>query len=150
MITQEERKFWRKYMRLYPTPAERITAFHLKRLGYKFTRQKIRDYYIADFFLKDYDIILEIDGAYHKIEEQKLYDLRRDRNLKQKNWHVLHIKNEDILKPQSMSWLKNRIEGFIASKNINRKTKNSRRLDNKEDWEEGLTSEQIAKIRGSD
>lgn len=88
------------------TTAEKKAKIILKLAGIKFTYQKIFYYknkegferfYIADFYLPEYNIILEIDGGYHSEKQQKIEDKKRTSVLRQihKVSKVVRIVNED-------------------------------------------------------
>ena len=53
-------------------------------------------YYIADFFILKYNIIVEIDGSSHNTDKQKIIDQRKDDFYHSKGYKVLRIKNEDV------------------------------------------------------
>ena len=116
MRPKEEYNFFRKYMRKYPTPAEKIARYHLLSYGEKFKWQKRLGPYIADFWIPKYRLCIEIDGGYHKPEKQELYDLRRDYEMKKAGFLVLRVKNEEILQPGSRQWFKEKIEAAVASR----------------------------------
>ena len=66
------------------TYREKIVLHYLKKLEYRFEFQKIiyvgvGKFFIADFFLKDYGIVIEVDGRHHG--KQALEDAERTRRL---------------------------------------------------------------------
>ena len=82
------------------TPAERKMWFEVLRgrklAGFKFTRQKPLNTFIADFYCAELLLVIEIDGLYHN--EQKEYDEFRSQVLWESHGIlVLRCKNEDIL-----------------------------------------------------
>ncbi len=93
-----------KWMRANPTEAERKLWLILraKRLaGYKFKRQVVIDWYIADFVNFEHRVIVEADGSQHL---DNPHDLKRDAYLKAQNFKVLRFWNNDIfLQPQPVS-----------------------------------------------
>ncbi len=115
MKTKEEYNFFRKYMRKYPTPAERITLFHLKSYDFKVKWQKRLGPCITDFWIPSKKLCIEIDGDYHKNEKQELYDLRRDYEMKKSGFKVLRVKNGQILRTGSRVWLLEQIEGMCSN-----------------------------------
>jgi very-short-patch-repair endonuclease len=83
-------------MRANPTEAERRmwNLLRAKRfIGYKFKRQVIIDYYIADFVNLAHRLIVEADGSQHAESE---YDQRRDAYLKAQGFHVVRFWNNEI------------------------------------------------------
>ncbi len=93
-----------KWMRANPTEAERKLWLILraKRLaGYKFKRQVVIDWYIADFVNFDHRLVVEADGSQHL---DNSYDLKRDAHLRGQGFQVLRFWNNDIfLQPQPVS-----------------------------------------------
>ncbi len=84
-------------MRGNPTDAERklwLTLRNKRLAGYKFKRQVVIDWYIADFVNFDQRVIVEADGSQHLESD---YDVRRDAYLKAEGFTVLRYWNNDIL-----------------------------------------------------
>ena len=52
--------------------------------------------YIADFYLKQYKVVIEIDGSHHTKEPQKSYDEERTRLIKKMNIRVIRFTNEQV------------------------------------------------------
>ena len=67
-------KRFAKENRQFMTEAERALWMHLRgnALGHKFLRQHIIGDYIVDFLCRDAQVVIEVDGGYHK-ERQFLY-----------------------------------------------------------------------------
>ena len=67
-------KAFAKENRQFMTEAERTLWMRLRGnvLGHKFLRQHIIGDYIVDFLCRDAQVIIEVDGGYHK-ERQLLY-----------------------------------------------------------------------------
>lgn len=113
-----ERQSWRerikshvRELRQNQTQSEEIIwemVRNRKLEGKKFLRQhpivysfyKTPLYFVADFYCAENKLILEIDGAIHKLQEE--YDLQRDFVLKQKGLSVLRIKNEELKDPEKV------------------------------------------------
>jgi very-short-patch-repair endonuclease len=96
--TREELLARAKWMRANPTEAERRLWSMLrdKRFsGYKFKRQVVIDWYIADFVNFDQRVIVEADGSQHA---ESAYDERRDAHLQFQAFTVLRFWNNDILR----------------------------------------------------
>lgn len=85
-------------MRANPTEAENILWKYLrnKQIGYKFRRQQIIDNYIVDFVCLEKQLIIEVDGKYHNVTEQKEYDILREQYLSSQGYTVLRFTNEEI------------------------------------------------------
>ena len=73
-------------------------------------RQK---FYIADFYFKKYNLIIELDGGYHYTSEQLLKDNERTINLRRSGYFILRFNNKCALNPESMY---NKILSFIKYK----------------------------------
>jgi cyclase len=64
--------------------------------GIRFKRQHPVLYFIADFYCHKAKLIIEIDGAYHQIPEQYLYDKNRDKELEELGLQVIRFTNSDV------------------------------------------------------
>ena len=86
-------------MRKNPTIAEKIIWEKLlskkQFLWYKFTRQKMLDYFIVDFYCSKLQLVIEIDWKIH--ENQIEYDKERSIILNKLNLKVLRYTNEQVL-----------------------------------------------------
>lgn len=56
-----------------------------------------------DYYLPYYKIFIEIDGKSHDTDEQKLIDKEKEDVIKRRQSYLLRIKNEDVLKMESIS-----------------------------------------------
>jgi very-short-patch-repair endonuclease len=87
-----------------PTKAEKFLWQSLRnnQLGKRFTRQKpfifpnYKQFFIADFYCKQANLIVEIDGGIH--QSQKEYDQLRDKMLNQLGATVIRFSNEEVFK----------------------------------------------------
>jgi ATP-dependent DNA helicase RecG len=81
------------------TPAER--AFRNKLLeiaiGFSFQRpfSNKGTLYIADFYIPNFALIIELDGGYHNTEQQKIHDMLRDSWFKKLGYNIWRMTNED-------------------------------------------------------
>lgn len=87
------------------TPSEKLVWELLRRKqlsGHKFLRQhpivyridrEWVDFYIADFYCAELNLIIELDGPIHKDRED--YDSERDSKLLNKGIRVVRIRNEE-------------------------------------------------------
>jgi very-short-patch-repair endonuclease len=69
-----------------------------KQLGYAFARQKPILNYIADFYCKELDLVVEIDGASHFTEEARFHDNERDRQMEAIGLEIVRVIDSDVRK----------------------------------------------------
>lgn len=84
-----------------PTPAEKEMRRLLIEEGVTHIFQYVMflsfvSYRIADFYLPEYRVAVELDGSAHDIPEIRAYDDKKDRLTK---IQVLRFRNEDVFKP---------------------------------------------------
>jgi very-short-patch-repair endonuclease len=65
--------------------------------GVRFKRQHPILYFIADFYCHKAKLVIEVDGGYHNIPEQYIYDRDRDSELEELGLKVIHFTNEQVL-----------------------------------------------------
>lgn len=88
-----------KQLRNNQTEAEMFLWNHLsviKVSGVRFKRQHPLLYFIADFYCHKAKLIIEIDGGYHNLPEQYLYDKNRDSELEELGLKVIRFTNEQV------------------------------------------------------
>ena len=92
-------KDFAKENRRYMTEAESALWMYLKgnALGHKFLRQHIIGDYIVDFFCRDRQLIIEVDGGYHAERTQQEDDAVRQQRLEEMGYKVIRFSNEAIL-----------------------------------------------------
>lgn len=78
-----------------PTEAELFLKKQFQRWKIKFRSQRPIDYYIVDFILIDYRMIVEVDGNSHIGKE--IYDKKREMYLKNLGYSFLRLTNEEVL-----------------------------------------------------
>ncbi len=85
-------------LRAKMTPAEEIlwNAIKINEWHLKFRRQHPISLYIADFYCHQTKLVIELDGGYHHNKEVKIYDAKREDDLKDYGITVLRFKNEEI------------------------------------------------------
>jgi very-short-patch-repair endonuclease len=66
-------------------------------LGFKFRRQHQIGDYIADFFCREANLVIECDGAIHDRNEAWHHDQNRDAYMINQGLRILRIANERIL-----------------------------------------------------
>ena len=89
-----------KQLRDRQTEAEIYLWDHLKFLNIpniRIKRQHPVLYFIADFYCHKAKLIIEIDGGYHNIPEQYLYDINRVEELKSLGLKVIRLTNDEVL-----------------------------------------------------
>ena len=68
------------------THAEKLFKAKLKAINIAYEFKKIvytkRSFYILDFYLPDYQLVIELDGKYHEDKKQKIKDNERTEELK--------------------------------------------------------------------
>ncbi len=64
--------------------------------GFKFRRQHPIHHYIADFYCHKLKLVIEIDGAYHNTEEQKVIDKQKTLDLESQGLKVVRFTNEKV------------------------------------------------------
>ena len=83
------------------TEAEHILWQYLRNRklgGLKFRRQHPLGKFIADFYLHEAKLVIELDGDYHHEEEQKEYDSGRTYEIKELGIQVIRFTNNEVLK----------------------------------------------------
>ncbi len=88
----------RRKLRNNPTPQEVILWSRLRRkqLGFKFRRQHSIGKYIVDFYCKELQLVIELDGWQHKEEFSGKYENTRTDFLKRKGLYILRFWNNDV------------------------------------------------------
>ena len=107
-------KEYSRYLRKNSTLGEIILWQNLRAGGmmnYKFNRQKPLGNYIVDFYCKALNLVIEVDGAYHFEDEQKIIDEERERVLKSMGLNFLRFQDEEVKK--DLSIVLNQIENYI-------------------------------------
>ena len=65
--------------------------------GYQFNRQRPIDNYIVDFYCKDLQLAIEIDGDDHQLPQQREDDIVRQERLEALGVHFLRFHNNEVL-----------------------------------------------------
>ena len=65
--------------------------------GYDFHRQKPLLNYIADFYCHELDLVIELDGYSHRIEEVMIKDEIKEDDLKKYDITVLRFQDEEVM-----------------------------------------------------
>ncbi|MBQ9784220.1 MAG: endonuclease domain-containing protein [Clostridia bacterium] len=82
-MTPEERRLWYDY---------------LKKLPATVNRQKVIGPYVVDFYCRQVNTVIELDGSQHRTQQGFVKDETRDRYLKSLGIRVLRYSNDDIQK----------------------------------------------------
>ena len=80
-MTPEERRLWYDFLRSYPV---------------RFTRQKIIENYIADFYCAAAALVIELDGSQHYEEAGREKDRIRTEHIEKFGLTVLRIPNNEV------------------------------------------------------
>ena len=96
-MTPAERHLWYDYLRKYPI---------------RFLRQKVIDYYIADFYCHKAKLVIEVDGAGHFEENAVEYDKRRTEHLNMKGIKVIRFTNFEVM--NGFDWVCNYIDKEVC------------------------------------
>ena len=83
-------------LRIKCTPSETLLWSRIRRrsLGHEFHRQVPIDEYIVDFYCKEKNLVIEIDGSQHL--EAKEYDIERENYMKPLGIKTLRFWNNEI------------------------------------------------------
>ncbi len=82
-MTQAERKLW--------------ALLRHNQLNIHFRRQVPFGSYILDFACLEPKIVIELDGSQHSLEENAVYDSRRDAYLRQNGFEVFRFSDRELL-----------------------------------------------------
>lgn len=69
-----------------------------------------RKLFFADIYLPKYNVIVEVDGGYHFVAEQKRLDRNRTRALNRVGFRVIRFKNSETYKPKIII---NKIKNYL-------------------------------------
>ena len=76
-----------------------------EKLGFKVRRQHPIGPYVADFFVREGDLVIEVDGESHGRGEAPTLDWKRDEQFRTRGFRVLRIAAADVLR---------NLEGVVA------------------------------------
>ncbi|MEN3146062.1 endonuclease domain-containing protein [Neorhizobium sp. IRAMC:178] len=66
--------------------------------GTHFRRQMAIGPYVVDFVCLRHRLIVEVDGKFHDVPDQRLRDAERDAYLRSENFRVLRFSNEKVMR----------------------------------------------------
>ncbi len=102
------------------TPAEAKLWGYIKgrKLGFRFTRQKVLKGYIADFYCWEKQFVVEVDGGYHQTKKQEEYDIMRGYHFSNIGIKTIRIPNELIFKDinQALDIIKKELDSDLSLK----------------------------------
>ncbi len=98
-VTNEEMILWGILKEKFPT--------------LKFRRQHPVSHYIADLYCHSKRLIVEIDGGIHDLEEIKMNDEERQKNIEALGIKVIRVKNKDIR--NNIDWVVQIIEQILIN-----------------------------------
>jgi very-short-patch-repair endonuclease len=80
------------------TPAEKLLWHELRgnKIGVHFRRQQIIMGFIVDFYCHEADLIIEVDGDIHELQQEE--DARREKALVEMGLRIIRFRNHDVLK----------------------------------------------------
>ena len=83
-----------------PTPAELLMIQKLcfRNIRFAFIYPVVLEskFFTADFYIPKYSLIIEIDGEYHKREDQQMRDTMKDLVYEALGYNVLRIDNKNV------------------------------------------------------
>lgn len=68
-----------------------------KKLGYTFNRQRPILNYIVDFMCKELKLVIEVDGYSHFLDEIKIKDEKKQKELENSGYTVIRFQDSEIL-----------------------------------------------------
>jgi very-short-patch-repair endonuclease len=67
-----------------------------KQLGYSFNRQKPLLNFVADFYCKPLNLVIEVDGISHSFEETGLRDTEKEEKFKKLDLEILRFTEKEV------------------------------------------------------
>ena len=92
--------YFARKLRRQMSPPEVLLWDQLRgsKLGFKVRRQHPIGPYVADFFVREAGLVIEIDGSPHDYGDRPQRDERRERYLGERGYRVLHLIASDVMK----------------------------------------------------
>ena len=83
-----------------------------RKMGVQFKRQRPIGNYIADFYCREKNLVIEIDGWTH--DDKYEYDKERDEYMNSLGIHVLRISDKDVKQDMNnvLIWIKHNIDNL--------------------------------------
>ena len=88
----------RKELRKKPTKSENLLWEELRnsKLGFKFKRQYSLENFVVDFFCKEKNLAIEIEGGIHKKKDVLIYDKYRFKYLEGLGVKVIRVRSDEV------------------------------------------------------
>ena len=80
-------------------------------MGYDFDRQRPIDNYIVDFYCKELQLAIEIDGDSHDFEDVQINDKIRQQRLEELGVKILRFDDHDV--KRNIGWVLEEIQYWI-------------------------------------
>ena len=94
---KKELKPYAQQLRREMTPEERkLWNLFLKTLDCTVKRQKIIEWYIADFYIPKTKLVIELDGSRHYTDDGREYDEQRNELMESLGLEVIRFSNNDV------------------------------------------------------
>jgi very-short-patch-repair endonuclease len=102
--------------KIYFAKLDENNEIHNTNKNYEFRLKLKESYILPDFFIPDLNLIIEFDGTYYHRDntENKERERRRDENIRNSGYEVLHILENDYLNNKEITVLK--LVDFILKK----------------------------------
>ena len=85
------------YLRSKESRLQRDVRTVLETLGIRYECEKSVGRYNIDFYLPEYEAVLEVDGEYwHNMERQRQRDRLREQALVKQGWRVFHVLGQRV------------------------------------------------------
>ena len=84
-----------------------------KKMGVRFSRQIPIDQYIVDFYCKDLQLAIEVDGSIHFEEGQQEKDAYRQKRLEFLGVHFIRLNDLDV--KDNLNWVLSEIKEKITN-----------------------------------
>lgn len=82
-----------------------------KKLGVRFNRQIPIDRFIVDFYCKDLQLAIEVDGSVHFEEGNQEKDRKREKRLRSLGVHLIRFSDLEV--KNNLSWVLEELKGEI-------------------------------------
>lgn len=82
-----------------------------KKLGVRFSKQIPIDQFIVDFYCKDLQLVIEVDGSFHFKEGQQEKDTRRQKRLESLGVVVIRFSDLDV--KNNLGWVLEEIRTLV-------------------------------------
>ena len=115
--------------------------------GYDFHRQKPLLEYIADFYCAELNLVIELDGYSHQLEEVAIKDKAKEQALNHVGIKVLRFQDSEVL--NDIDNVLRSIEGYIDGVHTPSPSQEGNSRNNYPDWEEKRIKEICSKKSSS-